>query len=253
MAIRLFILTGTLLFVQEVFAIKKSICGPSDDRMPSRYSKIGRVQKVRARSGCTFTLIGRTCGVTAGHCEHSLIEAHFNVPNSDLNGRIRRSDPNSIYKVNKDSIRLRSKGKGADWAVMRLQENEITGQLAGDAQGHYYVQFKRPEVNLKIRITGYGADRDYRELDRNYAQQTHVGKILTYEGGILQHNVDTRSGSSGSAIVLIDGFHRVIGVHTHGGCSDGEGAGHNSGTLLGENNDFEQAVKDCLKWERDNL
>ena len=87
---RLFILTGTLLFVQKVFSLNKSICGLSDSRIPSFDRKVGRLQKLNAnKGGCTITLIGRTCGISAGHCEGSFVESHFNVPRSDSNGHIR--------------------------------------------------------------------------------------------------------------------------------------------------------------------
>lgn len=39
----------------------------------------------------------------------------------------------------------------------------------------------------------------------------------------------------------------VVGIHTHGGCSENEGA--NSGTLLSTNKKFSQAVQECLAFE----
>ena len=249
---RLFILTGTLLFVQKVFPLNKSICGLSDSRIPSFDRKVGRLQKLNAKKGgCTITLIGRTCGISAGHCEGSFVESHFNVPRSDSNGHIRNSDPFDIYKVQKSSIVLNAEGRGNDWAVVRLKANEVSGQFPGDVQGFYYVNYMKPRINEFIRITGHGRDLDSGELDRNYFQQTADGRIRSYNGSILEHDVDTKKGSSGSAILLISNDHRLIGVHSHGGCS--ENGDFNAATLLSENERFKRAVRNCLKWERDNL
>ena len=69
-----------LLYCGAVLGNDKSICGSWDDRRPSFDRKLARVQKSQAKSGCTLTLIGKSCAITAGHCKRHFVEAHFNVP-----------------------------------------------------------------------------------------------------------------------------------------------------------------------------
>ena len=106
----------SIIFLSLFFSIPtrsslKSICG-EDDRIISNNFKVARIQRSNGVSGCTFTLIGRSCGVSVGHCENHFKEAHFNVPLSNNFGRIRRSIPEDIYSVTQGSIRLRNNGFG---------------------------------------------------------------------------------------------------------------------------------------------
>lgn len=225
----------------------KSICGDTDDRMPSTEARVARIREESARAGCTVTMIGSSCAVSAGHCTTTFGIAEFNTPPS-RDGRIQEPKPEDVYNVDDESVVYNNGGQGKDWAVLRLKENEITGKLPGDVQGKYNVSYESPNVGDVIRITGYGAADG---PDRNFAQQTHTGEIedLT-RSGILRHIADTMGGNSGSSI-LLEATQEIIGIHTHGGCFSRGGA--NAGTLISANSEFQEAINSCLQWEDENL
>ena len=76
--------------------------------------------------------------------------------------------------------------------------------------------------------------------------------ILSIDDARLKHNVDTKTGNSGSAIILEE-TEEIIGIHSHGGCSTSEGAEGNGGTAISKNQALAQAIKECLQWEDNNL
>ncbi|MBT7609168.1 MAG: trypsin-like serine protease [Bacteriovoracaceae bacterium] len=228
---------------------EKTICGQQDDRVPSFNPKIARVLKIGAPAGCTLTMIGRTCAISAGHCISTFEAAEFNTPLSS-GGTIQHPPKEDIYMVDKSTLVYKNGGMGNDYAVLRLKANAITGKLAGDLQGHYDVSFNMPETGDMVRITGYGADRADRE--RNFAQQTHNGPIerLSRSSAVMNHRADTMGGNSGSSIIH-ENTGKIIAIHTHGGCSRRGGA--NGSTLLAAHKKAQAAIKACLQWENDNL
>ena len=243
----LFILLTFFSMTQGAYSSNKTICGETDDRIPSQNPKIARVQQRTAPAGCTMTMIGRTCAISAGHCVSTFEVAEFNTPAS-RGGRVQHPDPEDIYEVDKETLVYRNQGRGQDYAVVRLKANEITGKLPGDAQGFYEVSFDMPSEGDTIRITGYGADRS--QGDRNYAQQTNTGPIYSIEGSILNHRADTMGGNSGSSVIL-ESTQQIIGIHTHGGCYSRGGS--NSSTLIATQEEFKSAISECLRFEDENL
>jgi V8-like Glu-specific endopeptidase len=226
---------------------EKTICGQQDDRIPSFNPKVARVLEIGAPAGCTMTMIGRSCAISAGHCMATFEAAEFNTPLSS-NGRIQHPAKEDIYMVDKSSIVSKNSGVGNDYAVLRLKANSITGNLPGDLQGHYNVSFVLPKAGDMVRISGYGADRN--DNDRNFAQQTHSGPIENLTRSIMYHRADTMGGSSGSSIIH-ENTGKIIAIHTHGGCSSRGGA--NGSTLLATHKAAKAAILKCLKWEKDNL
>jgi V8-like Glu-specific endopeptidase len=225
----------------------KSICGTTDERDLSSEPRVARIRMESAPAGCTVTMIGRTCAVSAGHCHSTFGIAEFNTEPS-VDGRIVPSAPEDTYRVDRPSAVYLDRGQGRDWAVVRVLPNEITGAYPGDAQGTFSVSYEMPNVGDVIRITGYGTARG---SDRNFAQQTHTGEIASMvRGGSIRHIADTTGGNSGSSIIL-EASQEIIGIHTHGGCHARGGA--NSGTLIAGNDDFQDAIRSCLQWEEDNL
>lgn len=223
---------------------QKSICGETDDRIPSNNSKMGRVND-GDKSVCTVTMIGKKCALTAGHCRWILNEVSFNVPKT-RNGDLGRSIDKDRYEVDRDSIFWKENGVGDDYAVLELLPNKITGEYAGIAQGHYDVSFDRPKAGDEIFVVGYGKDS---EPDRHHSQQIHQASILRLNNSIIEHNVDTRFGNSGS--VIIDQVtNKVIGIHTHGACYSGGGS--NYGTLISAHPSLMQAIRGCLIGEDKN-
>lgn len=244
---KFFLMAGFLLFSPFALSDDRTICKNQDDRFPSFDKKIARVINQGARSGCSMTLIGRTCAISAGHCFRRFEIAEFDVPRSQ-GGKIVNSTPENVYLVDRSSVVSRNGGIGNDYAVFRLLPHAITGQYAGDERGWYRVSYNTPKVGDTVSITGYGSDRN--DPQYNYIQQYDNGKITSLSGATLQHQVDTMGGNSGSSIYHKNS-RRVIGIHTHGGC--GTFGGSNSSTLIAGNQQLQNAIRSCLAWEQNNL
>ena len=234
-----------LILSSTAFARPQTICGQEDDRVLSFESKIGRLSITGKHKGCTVTMISESCGISAGHCFEVLEVAEFNTPVS-VNGEPQPSAEEDVYKIDPSTIQYQDEGPGNDWAVFKVKANKITGKLPGTVQGYYDVSFRKPAKGIELRITGYG--RDEADLDKNFAQQTHLGKLTKngslFLGSLLQHTVDTMGGNSGSTIIN-EASQKVIGIHTHGGCASYGGA--NSGTLISGHDRLKKAIKACIQ------
>lgn len=229
----------------------KSICGEEDEREFSDEAPVGRAQVNGRLGGCSITMIGRTCAISAGHCLRTFDEIHFNTGMTrDDEGELILPTEENVYNVDQDSIVHEYLGVGKDYAVIRLKQNEMTGQWPGDVQGSLEVSFDEPSVGDVVRITGYGVVPD--NPKRTFTQQTHTGPLTEYsvESGIIRHQADTTGGNSGSAVVD-EATGKIIGVHTHAGCFSFGGA--NRSTLIAGNDKLQEAVRSCLQWEEENL
>ena len=237
-------IAATLFISMSSYADEKTICGDNDDRVLSFEAKVGRLSTLKGNKGCTATLINDSCAITAGHCERVLIRAEFNTPES-IGSLPQPSQKEDVYLIDQDTIQLQNDGPGNDWAVFKFKRNEITNKLPGEVQGFLDVSFKRVRKGKKIRVTGYGKDTE--DPTRNFAQQTHTGKLTSagniFERSLLKHNADTMGGNSGSSIIL-ESTQEIIGIHTHGGCSSYGGA--NKGTLINKHPELVAAIKSCL-------
>lgn len=231
-------ITALLTLSTSVVAMDKSLCG-ADNRVPSDDKKIGRlVRSLDSSLGCTATLISDRCAISAGHCAHSANFLEFNVPNSDGYGVSQHPPKKDIYAVN-NIIDWENLGKGDDFVVFHLKRNEITGKFPGDVQGYYPVSFEVPEVGTPVTITGFGKS----DVPSLYgAQQIAYGYVSGLEGRIVNHNIDTMQGNSGSAIIN-ENSGEIIGVHTHGGCNYSS----NKGTAISKHRRLTNAIKECLE------
>lgn len=208
----------------------ESICGTTDDRLPSTDARAGRVWPV----GCTGWLINddhRTF-LTAGHCiafggSNQVME--FNVPLSDSNGNEQHPPPEDQYSMDSSSVQDMYITIGQDAAYFGCWPNSNTGMTAFMAQGDVYnLASSPPSVSGQdIRITGYGTTSPPVPNEWNLAQKTHTGPYAAFFGSTVQYATDTTGGNSGSAVQNED-TGEAIGIHTHAGCSSGGGA--NSGT-----------------------
>ncbi len=203
-----------------------SICGPTDDRLPSDDPRSGRALPI----GCTAWLFNdaNNCLLTAGHCStNSLQVVQFNVPLSDGGGNIQHPGPEDQYTVDVSSKQSVNGGVGNDWGYFGCFPNSETGLTPGEAQGAVFTLANTPPPvqGQDIRITGYGVDGSPPEW--NQTQQTHAGPYVTFSGSTVQYQTDTTGGNSGSPVIN-DENGLAIGIHTHGGCSGG--GGQNSGT-----------------------
>lgn len=224
---------------------QKSICGPTDDRVFSYDPKIGRAQaEATDKAGCSITMIGKTCAISAGHCEPVLKMVEFNPKHPDSMGTGGHATPEDIYRVDQRSI-THVYNYGEDWAVFQLKPHAVSGDLAGEVYGTYPVSFKKPKKGAEVIITGYGIDRVNHE--RYGTQQTHSGlitKVSTFSDE-LKYRVDTEPGNSGSSVIL-ESTGEIVAIHTNGGCSDYSNSTSNRGTLISSNKDLQKAIKSCL-------
>ena len=245
------LLLASILLSFNSLAGTSTVCG-DDSRTSNKNIRIGRMSFKNAPA-CTITMIGKSCAISAGHCQpfmkDSIVE--FDVPMSK-GSQIQAADPKNLYLIDSASIQFDNNGFGRDWAVFKLKPNAITKAHAGDVNGKYAVNFKAIEENTKIQIAGFGLDsRDF--LNLNGTLQIAFGKITEiseyYHGDgstevILNHDVDTEEGNSGAAVVRTrEGD--IIGIHTHGSLSCA--VDNNKGTLFSENKKLRDAITNCLK------
>lgn len=235
-----------LLLTVQSFASTNTICGKDDERQLSFVKEVGRAVKPLAEVGCTITLIGKSCAVSAGHCFNDLKIVQFNMfLNAD---NILVANPEDTYLVDEQSYVGENKGHGKDWSVFRLQKNLQTNFYAGEVQGFLRTDMKSYVASgSAVTVTGYGWKS--RNQTKNSPQQTHTSFLMAVDRGILYYDVDTMGGNSGSAIINDQGA--IIGIHTHGYCSEEGGA--NQGTLLVGQKKFKSAINNCLAWEKDHL
>lgn len=206
---------------------EKSICGATDDRIPSSDPRNARIVPI----GCTgwlFDDANHTFG-TAGHCLGSGMQVvEFNVPLSTSGGSLRHPGPEDQYAVDASSTQGFGNGVGDDWAYFGCFDNTETGMSAYLAQGVSYNLVDAPtSASGTIRITGYGTTSSPVPFSYYQAQKTHTGPFSSVSGFLLRYAADTTGGNSGSPIIHED-TGEVIGVHTHAGCSSGGGS--NQGT-----------------------
>jgi V8-like Glu-specific endopeptidase len=233
------LLLTTCVFAAENF----TICGEKDERRPSFVKEVGRAFKPGAQVGCTLTLIGRSCAISAGHCFHDLKIAQFNTFNDETG--ILKSKAEDTYLIDDLSLLSQNSGLGKDWSVFKILPNEVTNKYPGDVQGYLKTSLNRsPKHGSPVTITGYGW-LNYNE-SKNGPQQSHTSTLLLSKGSEFFYDVDTMGGNSGSSVVNEE--NEVIGIHTHGYCSKEGGA--NQGTLLSHHENFTTAVQECLKWEK---
>lgn len=211
--------------------IPRSLCGPSDDRVPSTDPRCARLSS----DGCTAWLINDLNAglLTAGHCRFALATvASFNTPLSTPNGEVQFPPPIDQYPVELTSAQGANAGPGADWQYFACLTNSESGLTPFQRQqARFTLAPAAPAVAdaRPIRITGYGAVAAPVSPMWNGAQKTHVGPYAGLTGSTIRYAVDTTGGNSGSA-VLDEQTSQAIGVHTHEGCTDSGGA--NLGTAI---------------------
>lgn len=241
---RLTVSLFSLLLSCSVFAGERSQCGSTDERVLSYEKPFARMLKdTTSPAGCTGTMISKSCVVSAGHCYSSANIYEFNTVAS-INGSIVHPESQDIYTLSQ-VIGYRNGGQGNDWFVGKLNKNPETGLYPGEAQGFLEVSYEVPAAPLDITIIGYGRDR---RSDRNFAQQIASNELVRIDGNILSHNIDTQGGNSGSSIIERSS-NKIIGIHTHGGCSSYNNYGANKGTMLAKHAEFKAAIEKCLSSE----
>ena len=89
------------------------ICGPTDDRISSDDSAVGRILTINiygdSLAWCTGWIVSNGAHLTAGHCDsdstYNIDILEFNVPASNSDGTINFADPDDQYAINRSTIR----------------------------------------------------------------------------------------------------------------------------------------------------
>ncbi len=207
----------------------RTICGATDDRVPSTDNRQGRFA-----GGCTAWIINDTNSslLTAGHCGASASSVmSFIVPLSTSTGGLVASHPDDQYVVDIASNQGLSGGTGNDWRNIGVFPNSNHGQTPFQRYGvrHVLASAAPAAAGVTLRITGYGTNASPMPRTLNQTQQTHTAASLALSGTRVQYIVDTTGGNSGSC-VLNETTGQAIGIHTHGGCTSTGGS--NTGTAI---------------------
>lgn len=249
-----FLLASAMLLSSNVFA---DICGKTDDRVWSNDPRIGKISKFGKPNGCTISLIGNNCALTAGNCSDVDV-AQFNLPKS-INGVTQEAKPEDQYEVENGQYHV--DGVGTNWGVVKLRPNAITGKSAHEVQGAFQYDAMKAKKAMSIKVISYSiADNSTYPVQSgkvppspladilNYSQQVAFGKILKTASGFklarLDHDADTGTTSAGAAIVDMDSD-ALVGISTHGGCRQTDNV--NAGTIIYNNKELEKAIKYCFQ------
>jgi V8-like Glu-specific endopeptidase len=204
--------------VGDFAPMPESLCG-ADDRKPSNDPRQGR----QYPTGCTAWLANEFTVLTAGHCVGSSPQQiHFNVPFSTSSGKLVLPHPDDQYPYEMGTLRRLAGGIGKDWAVVRAVKNSNTGLYPGQAQGSWYELGAVPTTTSGqiIRITGYGTTSSPISPTWNQVQKTHADQLTLIASDYLRSIPDTTGGNSGSPVIH-ENTGKVVGIHTHAGCSTG--------------------------------
>ncbi len=204
----------------------KTICGSTDDRVPSNDNRSVRMLNGSGTSACSGWLSSTDdCVFSAGHCFPTYANVgEVNVPLSNSNGSLNHPPTKDQFPVDGASLLYNSGGQGNDWALARLFPNSL-GQSAASLHGFFALGFFAPTAGETMRVTGYGADTG----TADQTNQTNTGPYVSTNGTSLRYAVDTMGGNSGS-VVIHESSGMAVAIHTHGGCSSGGGS--NSGTSV---------------------
>jgi len=213
-------------------AIPFSICGATDDRIPSEDVRVGRISS----SGCTGWLIGEDVFLQAGHCgpPGASTRMHFTYRTGSAAAEDQYAVVPGSYKSS-DHFDGGTK-YGQDFGIGRLSPNSVTGKLPGIAQSEkcgtadsgcgWYSLGPVPSstADVTIRVTGYGTG----------SQKTHTGSLVQITGSgnswYVRYTVDTTGGNSGSPVIHEE-TGKAIAIHAQGGCKK-NGGGFNAGTRI---------------------
>lgn len=207
----------------------RTICGTTDDRIPSSDNRQGRFG-----GGCTAWMINDANAslLTAGHCSASSTSVmSFNIPLSSSTGSIRAASPDDQYPVDISSNQGVGGGTGNDWRYIGVFPNSNHGLTPFQRYGvrHTLAPAAPPAGSQSIRITGYGTNAAPMPRELSQTQQTHAGGYTSLSGNIVRYTADTTGGNSGSG-VIDESTGLAIAIHTHGGCSSTGGS--NIGTAV---------------------
>lgn len=227
----------------------ETICGTSDDRVPSSDVRVGRIDGI----GCTGWIIDSNgvdkAHLSAGHCAATNQVLSFAVPASNSNCGKNFPAPSLQFAIDyAGSVRVNG-GIGNDYWVFRCFPNPNTGLTTWETQGaSFTLATSMPALNSNTRVTGFGLDGTTANNAtggnascscsstsgtgaRNQTQQTETGPVTNFSGTAANYQVDTCGGNSGSPVIDV-ATGQAFAIHTHGGCSNPLGTTANAGTQI---------------------
>lgn len=192
---------------------------------------------VKGAPWCTGTLIGKDTFITAGHCfsqNRRVPVKNGNVISSFEMAKLMRVNFNYQYSGTSNILRsdtvdypvleLLEMGNdsGVDYAIIKLRRDNM-GKLPGERFGIIPVS-SLPAAVQEMLVVIQHPDGDPKVVE--------AGPVSSLTTGWINYNdIDTRAGSSGSALIsAVTG--KIVGVHTDGGC-DKRHDGHNHGVPVG--------------------
>lgn len=226
----------------------ESICGTTDNRVPSSDPRAGRILGV----GCSGWIISTATSnpnerlhLSAGHCFATGQVLQFNVPASSTSCALVMPSASFQFSIDSASGSLSNNGGiGNDWWVFKCFPNSNTGLTTFQAMGQAFsLATTLPAPGATLVNWGYGVDGTPANNGansgscgcaspngaRNQTQQTHTGPFSSATGTSVFHQIDTCGGNSGS-VVALNSTGVAIAIHTNAGCSST--GGNNSGTSV---------------------
>lgn len=227
-----------------------TICGGTDDRVPSTDARTGRIDPV----GCTGWIIDYPAAGTnkvhlsAGHCVATGNVLQFAVPSSLANCTRQHPPAAKQFAIDTATDVFVNGGVGNDYWVFRCFPNSTTGRTTFEEQGAAWtLSPAMPALNTPLGNFGYGLDgtdtngapaagscscsSSAGTGTRNQTQQYHFGPLIDAPGTSLRYQFDTCGGNSGSP-VRDNTTGLAVAIHTHGGCSNPVGTTGNQGTQV---------------------
>jgi len=201
-----------------------SICGPTDDRVPSSDKRVARLEP----AGCTaWIATSRGLIFTAGHCAGKIAQiVEFNVPFSNPDGSKNHPPPQDQYPLIRNLGGI-SNPNACDWAVYVAGINS-TNKTPLQRQGAYFrLATKMPSSPSTLRITGHGMHLVNKTW--NQVQKTATGPYVGMGSGkcgpyLVLYQVDSISGDSGSPVIH-EGTGEAVAIHSGGDCAKAGNAG----------------------------
>lgn len=209
---------GTLPEIVNTSPLPRSIIGTDDrrvvvhtDNAPYRFICD---MLMKFPNGKTFIgtawLMSNSAAVTSAHCLYSKENGGYATEVTLWPGRKGSTMPFGSVKGSKVNVTQNWIDKGGiiyDYGVIQLKEP------IGKQVGYFgYKYTKGTSINgTGVKVAGYPGEGDHK-------QYTAPGKIISSSVSVLNYNIDTTSGQSGSPVFYQEGNNYIsIGVHGYGG------------------------------------
>lgn len=158
----------------------------------------------------TAFMINKNVALTAAHCVYNgdaTVVSSTLYPGRNGNSYTLSSTVKTTYLFNYDGTNA-----DADYAILVLRDD------IGSTCGWFGLRYASNSTLKGLNITTAGYPDDKASGD-NRTMWTSTGKILSVTTNRFQHNADTYTGQSGSAIYHYNGSYgyQAVGIHTHGG------------------------------------